>query len=371
MITNRVLGIIFANTHDAMLGELTVQRSMGSVPFGGRYRLIDFPLSNLSNGGVGKVGIITKSNYYSLMTHIGNGKPWDLDRKIGGLSILPPYASADAQIYKGKLEALFGILEYLIESTEDYVVLCDADVVANINIKTLLKHHKESLADITIAYTKGKKPQGQRDSMSFSFDEKGRITEVNFDDNLEDDCNYSLDTMVIGRELLIGIVTNEMRKGNVSLSHGIFAEGCEKFAIYGFKHEGFAAVMDGIKGYYDANISLLDAQVRKELFNTENPIYTKSRGDMPVRYGIDAQVKNSLVADGCIIEGSVKNSILFRGVKVGKGTVVENCILMESTEVGRDCKVLNLITDRNVTISDNKNVDGKADKYYIKMKEKI
>ena len=114
MITNSVVGIIFTNSHDAMLGEITAQRSMGSVPFGGKYRLIDFSLSNLANGGVGKVGIITKSNYYSLMTHIGNGKPWDLDRKIGGLSILPPYASADAQIYKGKIEALYGILEYLI-----------------------------------------------------------------------------------------------------------------------------------------------------------------------------------------------------------------------------------------------------------------
>lgn len=371
MITNKVLGIIFANTHDAMLGDLTVQRSMASVPFGGHYRLIDFPLSNLSNGGVGKVGIITKTNYYSLMTHIGNGKPWDLDRKIGGLSILPPYVSAEAQIYKGKLEALYGILEYLIEAGEEYVVLCDADVVANINVKELLKQHKATEADITIAYTIGQKPMGQKDSMSFDFDKNGRIIEVNFEDSVEGECNFSLDTMVVSRKFLIEIVTNEMKKGNVSLSHGIFAEGYKNYKIYGFKHEGFAAVMDEIKGYFDANMALLDSKARQELFSRENPIYTKSRDDMPVRYAIGAEVKNSLVADGCIIEGSVKNSVLFRGVKVGKGSVVENCILMDATEVGENCKVENLITDRNVVITDQKSLDGKTDRYYIKMKEKI
>lgn len=367
MITNKVLGIIFANSHDAMLGRLTQHRSMSSLPFGGRYRLIDFVLSNLANAGIGKVGVITKANYYSLMTHLGNGKPWDLDRKNGGLSILPPYISPDAQVYKGKLEAIYGILEYLLESEEETVVLCDSDIVANIDVKKLLKAHNEKQADITVVYANGKKPLGQGDAMDFCFDDDGRITAVNFDE--KDICNYSLDTVVIGRELLINIVLKEVNAGLVSLSHAIFEKGVEKYRIYGFKQEGFAAVMDGPEAYFKANMSLLKCDVRSHLFSRKNPIYTKTRDDMPAKYGISAKTSNSIIADGCIIEGTVKNSVLFRGVKVAKGAVIENCVLMEGTTVGTGSQVKNIITDRFVKITENKQVDEKEYDGYIPKNE--
>ena len=363
MISNNTLGIVFANSHDALLGELTKQRSMASLPFGGRYRLIDFSLSNLSNAGIDKVGVITKANYHSLMTHLGNGKPWDLDRKNGGLSILPPYASPEAQVYKGRLEAIYGILEYLIESEEENVVLCDSDVVANIDIKKLIAYHKEKNADITVVYARGDKPEGQNDTMDFKLDGDGRIVSVNFEE--ASNCDYSLDVMVIGRELLIDIVVSETNSGRVSLSHGLFAEGYNKYRIYGFRHEGYAAVMDSVENYYKANLALLDCSIRKDIFSRESPIYTKTRDDMPAKYGISAKAKNSMIADGCIIEGSVKNSILFRGVKVEKGAVIENCVLMEGTVIGRDSIVKNLITDRFVKITDNQQVDGKKEKGYI------
>ncbi len=363
MITNNTLGIVFANSHDALLGDLTKQRSMASLPYGGRYRLIDFALSNLSNAGIDKVGVITKANYHSLMTHIGNGKPWDLDRKNGGLALLPPYASPEAQVYKGRLEAIYGILEYLLESSEENVVLYDSDVVANINIKKVLKYHKEKDAEITVVYTRGDKPEGQNDMMDFRFDSDGRITAVNFEESMN--CDYSLDVVVIGRKMLIDIVVSEINAGRVSLSHGIFSKGYGKYRIYGFRHEGYAAVMDSMESYYRANLDLLNKEVREDIFSRKNPIYTKTRDDMPAKYGISAKTKNSMIADGCIIEGSVKNSILFRGVKIGKGAVIENCILMEGTVVGRDSVVKNIITDRFVKITDNQQVDGKKESPYI------
>lgn len=359
MITNNTLGIVFANSHDALLGKLTKQRSMASLPFGGRYRLIDFSLSNLSNAGVAKVGVITKANYHSLMTHVGNGKPWDLDRKNGGLSILPPYASPDAQVYKGRLEAIYGILEYLLESEEENVVVCDSDIVANINVRKLIKFHKEKNADVTVVYVRGDKPEGQNDMMDFKFDADGRITAVNFEESMN--CDYSLDVMVIGRQLLIDIVLSEINAGRVSLSHGIFSKGYNKYKIYGFKHEGFAAVMDSPESYYKANLALLDPDVRDDVFNFENPIYTKTRDDMPAKYGISAKARGSIIADGCIIEGTVKNSVLFRGVKVGKGAIIENCVLMEGTTVGTNSILKNVIADRFVRITDNQQVDGKKD----------
>ena len=357
MITNNTLGIVFANAHDALLGKLTKQRSMASLPFGGRYRLIDFALSNLTNAGVGKVGVITKANYHSLMTHLGNGKPWDLDRKNGGLSILPPYASPDAQVYKGRLEAIYGILEYLLESDEENVVVCDSDVIANIDIKKLLDFHKEKEADVTVVYVRGDKPEGQNDMMDFRFDDDGRVVAVNFEEAMN--CDYSLDVMVIGREMLIDIVVSEINAGRVSLSHGIFSKGYNKYKIYGFEHKGFAAVMDSPESYYRANLALLDSKVRDDVFSRQNPIYTKTRDDMPAKYGISAKARGSLIADGCIIEGSVKNSVLFRGVKVGKGAIIENCVLMEGTVVGRNSILKNVITDRFVKVTDNQQIDGK------------
>lgn len=363
MITNNILGIVFANSHDALLGDLTKHRSMASLPYGGRYRLIDFSLSNLSNAGVDKVGVITKANYYSLMTHLGNGKPWDLDRKNGGLSILPPYASPDAQVYKGRLEAIYGILEYLLESEEELVVLYDSDVVANVDVRKMINYHKEKGADVTVAYAHGDKPEGQNDMMDFRFDADGRITAVNFEESMN--CDYSLDIVVMKRQMLIDIVVSEINSGRVSLSHGIFGKGYNKYKIYGFKHEGFAAVMDSMENYYRANLALLDPDVRDDVFSRKNPIYTKTRDDMPAKYGISAKARGSIIADGCIIEGTVKNSVLFRGVKVAKGAIIENCVLMEGTVVGSNSVVKNLITDRFVRITDNQQIDGKKGNGYI------
>lgn len=362
MIKNNTLGIIFANSHDALLRELTAHRSMGSLPFGGRYRLIDFPLSNLSNAGISKVGIITKANYYSLMTHLGNGKPWDLDRKNGGLSILPPYVSPDAQVYKGKLEAVYGILDYLLEASEEYVVLCDSDVVANIDIKKVVKFHKGKNADITVVYAHGRKPNGQGDMMDYKFDADGKVTDVNF--TLADNCDYSLDTIVIGRKLMIDIVFKEIAREKVSLSHAVFGNGFKQYNIYGYKHEGYSAVMDSAESYVKANLDLLKSDVRKDLFSRNNPIYTKTRDDMPAKYGLSAGAENCLIADGCIIDGKVKNSVLFKGVKVEKGAVIENCVLMEGTVVSANGCLKNVITDRFVTVTENKSLDGKTDRYY-------
>lgn len=360
MIISDTLGIVFANSHDALLKKMTKSSSMGALNYGGRYRLIDFALSNLSNAGVSKVGVITKSNYYPLMTHIGNGKPWDLDRKKGGIAILPPYASPDAQVYKGRLDAIYGILEYLVESKEEYVVLTDCDVVANIDIRNLLTYHKEKNADITVVTARGEKPEGQNDMMDFSFGADGRVTAVNFEDAT--DCDFSLDTIVIGRKLLIDIVTSEVSAGRVSLSHGVFGKGYNKYRIYGYKHNGYSAVIDGIDSYFRANLDLLCKDIRDDVFNRQNPIYTNSRDDMPAKYGLESKVQNSIIADGCIIEGTVKNSVLFRGVKVAKGAVVENCVLMHGTTVSADTKIKHVVADCFVNINSSM---GESDITYI------
>lgn len=369
MKTNNVLGIIFANSHDALLKDLTETRSMASVPFGARYRLVDFMLSNMTNAGISEVGLVTKANYFSLMRHLGNGKPWDLDRKYGGLSIYPPYSSGDAQVYKGRVEALYGIMECLLESNDEYVVLCDTDVVANIDFKKIEKFHKEKNADITVVYAKGKKPKGQNDVMDFELDENGKIINVNFGDN--SDCNYGLDVIAIKRELLIDLVNEAYNKGMVSFSHGIIDAKYKELNIYGYCHEGFAAVMDGVQGYFEANMALLSSDVRNDLFNRDRPVFTNSKDDMPAKYGIESVVSNSLIADGCIIEGEVRNSILFRDVIVAAGAVVENSILMEGTTIGCGSELNYMITDRYATVTEDKKLDGRETKRIIGKKETV
>lgn len=370
MKTNNILGIIFANSHDALLKELTETRSMASVPFGARYRLVDFMLSNLANAGVSKVGLVTKANYFSLMRHLGSGKPWDLDRKYGGLSIYPPYSSGDAQVYKGRVEALYGIMECLLESEEEYVILCDTDVVANIDLKAVKKFHDQKKADMTVVYANGKKPHGQHDVMSFGFDCDGRITQVGFEEESEA-CDYGLDVIIVKRELLIDLVNYAYNSGSVSFSHGIIDAKYKELSIYGYRHDGYVAVMDGVKNYFLANAALLDSKVRKDLFNPERPIYTNSRDDMPAKYGIESEVSNSLIADGCIVEGTVRNSILFRDVIVAAGAVVENSVLMEETTVGAGCELNYMITDRYATVTENKKLDGRETKRIIGKKETV
>ncbi len=369
MKANNILGIIFANSHDALLRELSETRSMASVPFGARYRLVDFMLSNMTNAGITEVGLVTKANYFSLMRHVGTGKPWDLDRKSGGLSIYPPYSSGDAQVYKGRVEALYGIMECLLESDSEYVILCDTDVVANIDLKKIKKYHDEKQADITVVYAHGAKPKGQNDVMDFAFDKDGKITNVGFADS--EDCDYGLDIIVIRRELLIDLVNATYNQGLVSFSHGIIDARYKELDIYGYRHDGFVAVMDDVNGYFEANMALLNRDVRVDLFNPKRPVYTNNKDDMPVKYGIESKVSNSLIADGCIIDGEVENSILFRDVIVAAGAKVSNCVLMDGTTVGAGCELQYMISDRFATVTENKKLDGREVKRIIGKKETV
>ena len=363
MITSSALGIVFANVHDNLISELTEKRSMASIPFGARYRLVDFSLSNLVNAGISKVGIITRENYQSLMDHLGSGKAWDLDRKNGGIFILPPYSSYKMNIFRGHVDALAGIMTFLERSTEEYVVMCDADVVSNIDIEDMLRHHKSLGADVTVACKTGNLPLNEKDIMIFGTDKDGWVTSIETAEKSLNDVNFSLDIFVIKRELLIDWIKSASRKSSVSLTRDVFIPKIGSMKMLTYKVDTFAEVIDSADGYVKTSKMLLDAAVRRELFNSERPVYTKTLDDMPTRYGIDAIVQNSLVGNGCVIEGTVKNSILFRGVTVEKGAAIENCILMQGTYVGKNSVLKNITADKGVRINDGVTLMGSDEKY--------
>lgn len=349
-----VLGLVFANMHDTTLGDMTKNRTMGSVMFGGRYRLIDFPLSNMVNSGISEVGVITKSNYQSLLDHLGSAREWDLARKKGGLYILPPFGNVESTLYRGRIEALYGAMSFIKHSRAKYVILSDCDVVTNIDYKPIVAAHIESGADITaVAHTGVYSSDDIKTSTVFNVDAEKNVTSVLINPDISGTCTTSLNVFVMSMDFLIETVNDAMARGNVSFERNILQEKCRELKIKIYEYDNYFSKLNSPESYFKSNMALLEPENARKLFVPKRSIYTKVSDNAPVKYDLDSKVSNSLVADGCIIEGEVENSVLFRGVKVGKGAKVKNCILMQGTVVGDNAELNYLITDKNVSICEN------------------
>lgn len=349
-----VLGLVFANMHDTTLGDMTKNRTMGSVMFGGRYRLIDFPLSNMVNSGISEVGVITKSNYQSLLDHLGSAREWDLARKKGGLYILPPFGNVEGTLYRGRIEALYGAMSFIKHSRAKYVILSDCDVVTNIDYKPIVAAHIESGADITaVAHTGVYSSDDIKTSTVFNVDADKNVTSVLINPDISGTCTTSLNVFVMSMDFLIETVNDAMARGNVSFERNILQEKCRELKIKIYEYDNYFSKLNSPESYFKSNMALLEPENARKLFVPKRSIYTKVSDNAPVKYDLDSKVSNSLIADGCIIEGEVENSVLFRGVKVGKGAKVKNCILMQGTVVGDNAELSYLITDKNVSICEN------------------
>lgn len=349
-----VLGLVFANMHDTTLGDMTKNRTMGSVMFGGRYRLIDFPLSNMVNSGISEVGVITKSNYQSLLDHLGSAREWDLARKKGGLYILPPFGNVESTLYRGRIEALYGAMSFIKHSRAKYVILSDCDVVTNIDYKPIVAAHIESGADITaVAHTGVYSSDDIKTSTVFNVDADKNVTSVLINPDISGTCTTSLNVFVMSMDFLIETVNDAMARGNVSFERNILQEKCRELKIKIYEYDNYFSKLNSPESYFKSNMALLEPENARKLFVPKRSIYTKVSDNAPVKYDLDSKVSNSLIADGCIIEGEVENSVLFRGVKVGKRAKVKNCILMQGTVVGDNAELNYLITDKNVSICEN------------------
>lgn len=349
-----VLGLVFANMHDTTLGDMTKNRTMGSVMFGGRYRLIDFPLSNMVNSGISEVGVITKSNYQSLLDHLGSAREWDLARKKGGLYILPPFGNVESTLYRGRIEALYGAMSFIKHSRAKYVILSDCDVVTNIDYKPIVAAHIESGADITaVAHTGVYSSDDIKTSTVFNVDADKNVTSVLINPDISGTCTTSLNVFVMSMDFLIETVNDAMARGNVSFERNILQEKCRELKIKIYEYDNYFSKLNSPESYFKSNMALLEPENARKLFVPKRSIYTKVSDNAPVKYDLDSKVSNSLIADGCILEGEVENSVLFRGVKVGKGAKVKNCILMQGTVVGDNAELNYLITDKNVSICEN------------------
>jgi glucose-1-phosphate adenylyltransferase len=358
---NDLHGILLAYRSNISLRELVQHRNICSIPFGGRYRVIDFMLSNFVNAGVSDVGLIVHSSYQSLLDHVGSGKDWDLSRKHGGLHILPPFGYAESSTggdYLGRMDALAGVRSYLSKIRQDFVVIASGDIVANLPIADAFEQHLRTGADITAICTHHH--TGDSPSCTyFTVGSDGRVADVAVHPNTPAGCE-SLECYIMSTSLLLSLTDYAAAHKVHSFSEGVLLGMSGNLSISPYLYDGHVARFRTVPSYFAKSMELLDPAVQACLFDPARPIRTKDQSNPSTYYGPEARSSGSLIADGCIIEGTVENSILFRGVRIGKGCKISNCILMQSTTVQRDATLSYVVTDKNVTIHPNRTLMGHA-----------
>ena len=364
MKSNDVLGIIFSNSCEQTLTELTAHRTTASVPIGGKYRMIDFVLSSLANSNVNNVAIIAKSGFMSLMDHIGSGSAWDLSKKRSGITILPPYAGVS---FSNKVETLYQLRGYFADAKEDYVLLSESNVILNVDFTELFYLHSVNKADITLVYKNMAVPE-KYIPMTISHDNLGKVEKVLIQPNVKGKCNLYLGTLILKRDLFLELIDKAISENELDFDR-LIQKWVDEYNVFAYECPGACALISSMNEYYRFNMELMDGDLRAELFKADRPILTKVRDDAPCKYGLTSTVKNSLVSQGCFIDGEVENCVISKGVYVAKGAKVSNCIIMQDTEIGEGCNLNYLIIDKDVKIAPNKSMAG-ADSYPIHIEKK-
>ena len=365
MVTmTNTMGLILSGWKKPALKDISYKRSVSAIPFGGKYRAIDFILSNMVNSGIKNVGVLTQYSFRSLMDHLGSGKEWDLDRRTDGLFIFPPSMSdEESGWYKGSADAMYNNLSFLKRSNEEYVVIAQGNGIFKMQMGDMLQYHIDTNADITLAYRK---------MYDYSMEELSSLGIIKIDadkrivDLQEKPLNPQSDLASIGiyilrRTLLISLLEECIAHGNYDFVKDILIRKLDKLNIYGYEFMGYWRNISSVNNYYRCSMEVLDPQIREELFVNNGKIYTKVKDEAPAKYNEEAEVTNSIVADGCFIEGTVKNSVLFRGVTIAKGAMISNSIIMQGSVIEQDAAVEYAILDKNVVLTKGKYLKGDAD----------
>ena len=353
-----VMGVVYTSKDNLSMRELSASRALAAIPVAGRYRIIDFTLSNLVNSGVRSVGVIAQKNYHSLMGHLGSGKEWNLHTRSNGLSILPPFLTREnGGEYSGLVDALRANFDFLRRARHPYVIVTDSNYVANISFEGMIDQHLRTGADVTMMYIRVRPEHmdfAHQDGITHSYlkiDDKGRVEDIEVNPNAASYPNLSMNAFIIKRTLLIHLIDQAAARGARSIDSEVLRSYIASggLNVMGFEFTGYYRRIETINGYFKFNMDLLKRDVRRELFETR-PIFTKTRDDAPAIYRHGAAVRNSLVADGCIIEGSVENCVLFRGVRVARGAKLKDCIVMQDCYIEENVEMENVILDKEVTV---------------------
>ena len=355
-----VMGIIFTN--DATMGELTSKRTMASLPFGGRYRQVDFHLSNMAYAGIRHIGIISRHSYQSLMNHIGSGEEWGLELEEGGLEFLTPFAMSTTAAYRGKLENLYFAMDFLEYGPEDeLVVMADSAVLSSMDLNKVLASHVASGKELTVVTKAGICNGTKQIDLALKLD-GGKVIDMAVDYAAGEDYVASMDTFVMSKKWLMQQVkehvAHNMYHMDRDLVMGLWQKNADSVNVY--EYDGIAMFNESVEEYFYNSLSLISKDIRKDLFAARHPVYTKVRDRVPTYYGAGCEVEDSIIADGCMIDGEVEDSVLFRQVTICEGAEVENCIIMNDSVVGEGAKLKFVILDKDVTVRPGAKLFGTA-----------
>ena len=353
-------GIIYAYGATPEMGELVRNRTAASMPFCGRYRLIDFALSSMMNAGIHNVGVIMQRDYQSLLDHIGSGKDWDMGRKIGGLKMLPPFGLPEYHTgnYNGTIEALNAVKTYVQGIKEDNVVMMHGNLAANLDLNDILRCHVKSGAEITAVCT-NITPEYKHHR--YVADSDGFARRMVFNQREAGEGLASLEAYVISKALLLKLMEHCFASNRYHFHRDAIADylaGGGRVNVY--LHEGYAKRVMSTECYFSTSMDVLKSDIRAQLFPDERPVRTKSVEDVSTYYGENARARNCLVADGCIIEGELENCIVFSDVRIEKGAKLRDCIIMQGTEIGEGVILNSVIADKGCVIAPYQTLMGTA-----------
>lgn len=366
---NNVLGIINLMNEKQYLKDLTAHRNIASVPFGGRYRLIDFTMSNFINADISVVGVFPKERYLSLMDHLGSGKEWNLDRRSGGLFILPPVHPNET--VEGDLKQFYDHLNFFDRVKADTVIISPGHHVCKMDYNEILSYHRDSEADITFVYKDffDTSPVEKPIYHKCYIDDEENVQDISLYNIPQNGDHISLETYVIKMDLLVKLIKKCVMNQEYDLLRDGIKANLRNLKVKGYHFKGDLPFIHSIESFHSTNMEFLNPTKLKTFFSEDWSIFTKIKHEHPTKYSQCSTVTNSLVANGCDIEGTVENSILFRGVKVKKGAIVKNSIIMQKGVIGEGAKIENVITDKEVRITDNQVVVGTIQPKVIKKAE--
>jgi len=348
----RALGIILAGGRNERLKELTHTRALAAMPIAGSYRAIDFALSNMTNSGINRVAVVTQYNSRSLIEHLSSSKWWDFGRKHGGLFVFTPYITHENSLwYRGTADAIFQNLSYLKDSHEPYAVIAQGGAVSKIDFNQVLEYHVNQHSDITIVckeiYDEDLKRFGH-----VTIDQEHRI--IDFEEKPIEPTGHLISTgiYIIRRRLLIELIEKAANEGRFDFVNDIIIRYRKQKRIMAYIHKGHWRSIAALDSYYRANMEFLQKGMRDKFFKEKPNILSKVEDEPPAKFNQGTRVSNSLCSSGCIVNGTLENSLLFRKVFVGKNTVIRNSIILNGTYIGDNCVIDNCIVDSKSTISD-------------------
>ena len=356
-------GIVFSNLNNNTLSRLTRERTVAAIPFACRYRLIDFCLSNLVNAEISNIHVIANYNYRSLIKHIGSGKDWDLARRKDGVNVISPFQTAgpeSASVFSTHLEALKNIKPYIDEFKEEYVVMMDSDCVLNIDIADVINTHEKTSADITMVTQTVSSGYTSKHPRMFVSSVAGTVTDIAMSAApTERNPELVLNIFVMKTDYL-RLIINEAQAYGFNSFTAMLMQKYKHSNYRTYCYNGYAASVSSFLDYYNCSMELVrNAKARESLlYEKSRPIFTRIHNSAPVVYRGTAKVENSLIAEDCIIEGTVINSVISRGVHVAKGAVVKNSVLFQRTIVEKDASLNCIVADKNVRISEGVTLSG-------------